>query len=79
MKAIEVAGHVDRCQVLHLDEPLDVIGPRRVRVLVLVPEDELSEAEWQRAAAKNPSFEFLHDPGEDIYSPTDGKPLSREG
>jgi len=71
MKAIEVAGHIDRQRVLHLDEPLDVAGPRRVRVLVLVPEDDLSEAEWQQAVAKSPSFEFLRDPAEDIYSPAD--------
>ena len=79
MKAIEVAGHIDQRHVLHLDEPLDVAGPRRVRVLVLVPEDEVSEAEWRRAAAANPAFQFLQDAAEDIYSPTDGKPLSCDG
>lgn len=79
MKAIEVAGHIDQSRVLHLDAPLDIAGPRRVRVLVLVPEDEVSEAEWNRAIAANPAFEFLHDSAEDIYSPTDGKPLRREG
>jgi hypothetical protein len=28
-----------------------------------------------RAAAKNPAFDFLKDPEEDIYSPTDGRPF----
>ena len=79
MKVIEVAGHIDQSRVLHLDEPLDLAGPRRVRVLVLVPEDELPEAEWRRAAGRSPAFAFLHDAAEDIYLPTDGKPLSCEG
>lgn len=79
MKAIEIAGHVDERHVLHLDQPLDLVGPRRVRVIVLVPDDEVSEAAWRQAAASNPAFGFLHDAAEDIYSPTDGKPLIREG
>jgi len=32
MKAIEIAGHVDERHVLHLDEPLDLAGPRRSRL-----------------------------------------------
>jgi len=79
MKAIEVAGHIDESRALHLDEPLDLTGPRRVRVLVLVPEDDLSEVDWQAAATTSPAFAFLNDAAEDIYSLTDGKPLTREG
>jgi len=52
MKAIEVAGHVDERHVLHLDEPLALAGPLRVRVLALVPDDEVSEAAWRQAATR---------------------------
>ena len=41
--------------------------------------DEPSEAEWLRAAASSPAFDFLNDPAEDVYSPTDGKPFHEQG
>ena len=41
-----------------------------------VPEpQDIDEVEWLRAAATNPVFDFLNDPTEDVYSPTDGKPF----
>jgi hypothetical protein len=41
-----------------------------------VPElAEIEESEWLRAAAKNSVFAFLHDPEEDIYILSDGKPF----
>ncbi len=41
-----------------------------------IPEEEdLSEAEWLHAAATSPAFDFLKDPAEDVYLPTDGKPF----
>lgn len=56
MKAIEVSGHIDERSAL------DVVGPSRVKVITLVPEDaEAGETEWLQAAASNPAFEFLHD------------------
>ena len=36
---------------------------------------ETAEAEWIRAAARNPAFDFLNDPEEDIYSMADGTPF----
>lgn len=36
---------------------------------------EWDETEWLRAAARNPAFDFLSDPAEDIYSPKDGQPF----
>ena len=76
MKAIEVVGTVDEKSQLHIDEPLPIPGPRRVRIIVLFPgEKEMDEIEWLRAASANPAFEFLKDPAEDIYKPTDGKPF----
>jgi len=76
MKAIEVMGTVDNESQLHIDEPLPIAGPSRVRVIILFPfEKDMDEREWLRAAAANPAFEFLKDQAEDIYKPTDGKPF----
>jgi hypothetical protein len=78
MKAIEVAGTIDNKRELHLDTPLPVEGPSRVRVIILIPEED-SEQEWLRLAAKNPTFDFLKEPEEDIYTPADGKPFDDQG
>ncbi len=77
--AIELTGTVDEHQQLHLDTPLPMHGPKRVRIIVLyAPTDEWDEAEWLRAAARNPVCEELSDPAEDIYSLADGKPFHAE-
>lgn len=78
MKAIEATGTVDEQGQLYLDGPLTLIGPRRVRVIVLLPEEadiDIDEREWLQAAASNPAFDFLKDPIEDIYTLIDGKPF----
>ena len=75
IKVIEAFGEIDEHQQLHLDEPLPVSKPGRVRVIILIPEDsEEDEHEWLRAA-RNPAFAFLADAEEDIYTLTDGKPF----
>ena len=80
MKAVELSGQIDEKHGLHVDQPIPIDGPCRVRVLLLIPEgEELPEDEWRRAAARNPAFAFLSDPAEDIYSAADGKPLTDEG
>ncbi len=77
LRAIEVDGEVDESRHLHVEAPLPVDGPTRVRVIVLIPEQgDADEREWLRAAAANPAFEFLKDSAEDIYSLADGKPFS---
>ena len=74
--AVEVGGTVYERRQLHLDEQLPIEGPSRVRVIILVNGGtDLDESEWLRAAASNPAFDSLWDPREDIYSPTDGRPL----
>jgi hypothetical protein len=79
-KAIDLAGTIDEKQQLHLDEPLPIRGPSRVRVLILVPEtEEIDEANWLKAALANPAFEFLNDPAEDVYTVDDGKPFHDQG
>jgi hypothetical protein len=80
MKAIEMKGTVDAQGLLHLDEPLSSIHPGRVRVLILVPDEtDIDETEWLRGAARNPAFEFLNDPEEDIYTLADGRPFHVKG
>ena len=79
MTAIEMTGEIDEHHQLQLDEPLHISGPLRVRVIVLYPiDDEWDETEWLQAAARNPAFEFLNDPEEDIYSLADGEPFHDE-
>lgn len=76
MTAIETTGIVDDQHRLRLDEALPVPGPMRVRVIVLYPlADEWDENEWLRAAARNPAFQDLAAPEEDIYSLEDGEPF----
>jgi len=41
--------------------------------------DDLDEQTWLNAIATNPSFAFLNDPEEDIYTLEDGKPVNYEG
>jgi hypothetical protein len=75
IKAIEVMGQIDGDGQLHLDESLPIC-PSRVRVILLFEDsDEISEQEWLRVGARNSAFEFLNEPGEDIYTLADGKPF----
>ena len=79
LTAIELTGTVDDQHQLRLDELLPISGPQRVRVIVLYPvNEEWSESEWLRSAARNPAFADLAAPEEDIYSLTDGKPFHDE-
>lgn len=79
-KAIEVAGTIDPRRQLVLDEPLPVVGPTKVRVIILLPEEaEIDEMEWLQAATANPAFDFLKEPEEDIYTLEDGRPFDDRG
>ena len=79
MKAIELTGWIDEQYQLLLDTPIpSTAGSGRVRVLILVEEDDVDEGQWLQAAAANPAFDFLNDPEEDIYSPSDGAPLNND-
>jgi hypothetical protein len=77
MTAIEMTGKIDEHHQLQLDSPLPMSGPMRVRVILLYPidDDEWDEAEWLRAVASNPAFDYLKDSAEDIYTLNDGKPF----
>jgi hypothetical protein len=79
-KALETGGTIDVEHRLILDDPLPVDGPRRVRVIILLPEEtEVSESEWLQAAAASPAYDFLKDPEEDVYRVSDGKAFHDEG
>jgi len=79
-KAIELSGTIDAQRRLVLDDQLPVKGPARVRVIIILPDDEeIDESSWLRAAAANPAFEFLKDSAEDVYSVKDGRPFRDEG
>ena len=77
VKAIEITGKIDSQHKLVLDEPIPVIDPTRVKVIILVPEkSDIDEKEWIKAASTNPAFDFLKDPEEDIYTINDGEPFN---
>ena len=64
----------------------DIDLPKDMAVLVVVPEQEddeevadIDEMEWLRAASANPSFDFLKEPEEDIYTLADGRPFYDQG
>lgn len=79
LSAIELSGTVNENHQIQLDEPLPIEASKRVRVIVLYESDgQIDEKEWLRSAAANPAFAFLNDAAEDIYTLTDGKPLSDE-
>ncbi|MEM7119164.1 MAG: hypothetical protein AAF614_42495 [Chloroflexota bacterium] len=76
MTAVELTGIIDENQQLRLDSPLPIIGPAKVKVLLLyTPDEEIDEATWLSAAARNPAFQYLKDAEEDIYTLSDGKPF----
>lgn len=88
-RAIETTGAVDEEGRLHLDESLAPAARRSVRVILLFeegseqPAPASSEADgdewaWLRAASRNPAFDFLRDPDEDIYSAEDGAPFEEK-
>ncbi len=85
MKAIEAQGTVDGDGRLIVKTRIPLPAAASVRVIVLAPDDEdelgdkldnePDESAWLRAATAGGAFDFLNDPGEDIYAPTDGKPF----
>lgn len=75
MKAIEVAGTIEEDRRVVLDEPLPTGVAGRVRLIILVGEDEPSDQEWLHAATNGSAFDFLSAPEEDRYTLRDGRPF----
>lgn len=78
MRAIETTGILNTQGQIQLDHPIPQEKARFVRVILLMPEEELDEQTWLNSVSNNPSFAFLHDPEEDIYSLKDGQPIADE-
>ena len=76
MKAIEAVGTIEQDRRVVLDDPLPKGIAGRVRLIILLGEDEPSESEWLKAVAHGGVFDFLSAPEEDIYSLSDGKPFN---
>ena len=75
MIAFEAKGIVDNEGFLKVKKPI-ALRNRKVRVLVLLQEEENDNAEWLQAVSANPAFAFLDDEAEDIYSSNDGFDLT---
>ena len=78
MKAIEINAKTDKSGHLKIDYPVNK-PESNVRVIILVDEktDEVNEEMlWMKTIASNPAFDFLKEPGENIYSLTDGEPFN---
>lgn len=75
MKAIEVVGTIEENGRVRLEEPVPAAVGERVRLIVLVGEDEPNEREWLHAATRGGAFDFLNAPEEDLYTLRDGKPF----
>ena len=77
MKAEEIFAIVDDKGLLHTDQPLSFKN-KKVKLIVLAQEDDISDEEWLKFLSGNPSFDFLKEEAEDIYTIHDGKPYNRE-
>lgn len=78
MKAIEINSKTDKNGNLKIEYPLNKKNSN-VRVLILLDDDYLNpddEKLWLQSISKNPAFDFLNDPDEDIYSIKNGEPFN---
>ena len=78
MKAIEIRSKTDEHGNLKIDYPLNK-KDSNVRVIILLDDDYINpddEKLWLKSISKNPAFDFLNDPGEDIYTSKSGEPIN---
>jgi hypothetical protein len=75
MKAIEVIDTIEEGCRVRLDEPVPAAVGERVRLIMLVGEDEATEQERLQAATHGGAFDFLKHPEEDLYTLKHGKPF----
>ena len=77
MKAIEINSKTDKFGNLKIDYSLNK-KDSKVRILILMDDDYLNpddEKFWLQSLLKNPAFDFLNDPDENIYSLKNGEPF----
>jgi len=74
-RTIETTGIIKAPHQLLLDEPLPIAEKSRMRVIIMMTEEntDITESEWLKAATSNSAFDFLKEPEEDIYTLADGK------
>ncbi|HNU77668.1 MAG: hypothetical protein WBK43_07885 [Prolixibacteraceae bacterium] len=77
MKAIEIFSETDQDGVLKICYKINKSNSK-VRVLILYDDKNESDDEklWLAAVSKNPAFDFLNDPAEDIYTLKNGEPFN---
>ena len=78
MRAIEINSKTDKTGYLRIDYQLDR-SDSNVRVIILLDDiktDQDEEKLWMSSISKNPAFDFLNDPSEDVYSINDGEPFN---
>lgn len=78
MRAIEISANTDRSGHLKIDYMLNK-ADKNVRILILLEDDAYEQEEeklWMNTISNNPSFDFLNDPAEDIYSLKNGEQLN---
>jgi hypothetical protein len=73
MKAVELIGEVNDKHQLQAQVP-ETLPPGRVRIIVLIPEEDEAGAAWMQGVAREWATE-LGDPREDVYTLEDGKPI----
>ena len=76
MKAIEINSKTDKSGLLKINYKLNR-ADSNVRVLILLDDDAENDEEaiWMNSISNNPTFDFLKDSAEDIYSLKDGEPF----
>ena len=79
MKAIEVKAKTDDQGHLKINVPLQKNNQEVRLIILLYEDDEETEANnWLQFNSQNPSFDFLNEPEEDVYSVNDGEPLKND-
>jgi predicted DNA-binding antitoxin AbrB/MazE fold protein len=61
--------------VLKPIDQLDLAEHEQVEIIILGKDDDLPAAAIAALALSSKSFDFLADPGEDVYSAEDGEPV----
>jgi hypothetical protein len=74
MKALELLGDVDEQHRLQVQVPSEV-PPGPIRLIVLLPEEDVAGAAWADGIAQEWADE-LNDSRQDIYTLEDGQPMN---
>ena len=61
--------------LFHPRESISLPDRTEVKLVLLLPEDDLSSLALAKLAEESSSFAFLADPREDIYTLEDGEPV----